>query len=62
MNNVELLDDVYKSYVILRNKMNSGEDITQSLHDLESSIYKKEDCLNQQIKMLKTELDRVSGL
>jgi hypothetical protein len=42
--------------------MNSGEDITQSLHDLESSIYKKEDSLNQQIQMLKTELDRVSGL
>ena len=62
MINVTLLDDVYKSYVNLRNNMNSGEEITQSLHDLESSIYKKEESLNQQIQMLRVEIDRLSGL
>lgn len=62
MIDVKLLDDVYKSYVTLRNNMNSGEDITQSLHDLESAIYKKEDSLNQQFQMLKTELERLRGL
>lgn len=62
MINVTLLDDVYKSYVNLRNNMNSGEEITQSLQDLESSIYKKEESLNQQIQMLRVEIDRLSGL
>lgn len=62
MVNVTLLDDVYKSYVNLRNNMNSGEEITQSLQDLESSIYKKEESLNQQIQMLRVEIDRLSSL
>lgn len=62
MVNVTLLNDVYKSYVTLRNNITSGEELTDSLRDLESSIYKKEESLNQQIQMLKTEIDRLSGL
>lgn len=62
MVNVTLLNDVYKSYVTLRNNITSGEELTDSLQDLESSIYKKEESLNQQIQMLKTEIDRLSGL
>lgn len=62
MVNVTLLNDVYKSYVTLRNNITSGEELTESLQDLESSIYKKEESLNQQIQMLKTEIDRLSGL
>jgi hypothetical protein len=62
MVNVTLLDDIYKSYVNLRNNMNSGEKITESLQDLESSIFKKEESLNQQIKMLKVEIERLSSL
>lgn len=62
MVNVTLLDDIYKSYVNLRNNMNSGEEITESLQDLESSIFKKEESLNQQIKMLKVEIERLSSL
>ncbi len=62
MVNVILLDDIYKSYVNLRNNMNSGEEITESLQDLESSIFKKEESLNQQIKMLKVEIERLSSL
>jgi hypothetical protein len=42
--------------------MNSGEKITESLQDLESSIFKKEESLNQQIKMLKVEIERLSSL
>lgn len=62
MVNVTLLNDVYKSYVTLRNNITSGEELTDSLQDLESSIYKREESLNQQIQMLKTEIDRLSGL
>lgn len=62
MVNVTLLNDVYKSYVTLRNNITSGDELTDSLRDLESSIYKKEESLNQQIQMLKTEIDRLSGL
>lgn len=62
MVNVTLLNDVYKSYVTLRNNITSGEELTESLQDLESSIYKREESLNQQIQMLKTEIDRLSGL
>jgi hypothetical protein len=62
MVNVILLDDIYKSYVNLRNKMNSDEEITESLQDLESSIFKKEESLNQQIRMLKVEIERLSSL
>lgn len=62
MVNVTLLNDVYKSYVTLRNNITSGAELTDSLQDLESSIYKKEESLNQQIQMLKTEIDRLSGL
>lgn len=62
MVNVTLLNDVYKSYVTLRNNITSGEELTDSLQDLESSIYKKEESLSQQIQMLKTEIDRLSGL
>lgn len=62
MVNVTLLNDVYKSYVTLRNNITSGDELTESLQDLESSIYKREESLNQQIQMLKTEIDRLSGL
>lgn len=62
MVNVTLLNDVYKSYVTLRNNITSGEELTDSLQDLESSIYKREESLNQQIQMLRTEIDRLSGL
>lgn len=62
MVNVTLLNDVYKSYVTLRNNITSGEELTDSLQDLESSIYKREESLNQQIQMLKTEIDRLSSL
>jgi hypothetical protein len=62
MVNVILLNDVYKSYVNLRNTLVSGESITESLQDLESTIHKREEALTQQIQMLKTEIDRLSGL
>lgn len=62
MVNVILLNDVYKSYVNLRNTIVSGESVTESLQDLESTIHKREESLNQQIQMLKTEIDRLSGL
>ena len=62
MVNVILLNDVYKSYVNLRNALVSGESVTESLQDLESSIHRREEALTQQIQMLKTEIDRLSGL
>lgn len=62
MVNVILLNDVYKSYVNLRNTIVSGESVTESLQDLESSIHRREEALTQQIQMLKTEIDRLSGL
>lgn len=62
MVNVILLNDVYKSYVNLRNTLVSGESVTESLQDLESSIHRREEALTQQIQMLKTEIDRLSGL
>ena len=62
MVNVILLNDVYKSYVNLRNALISGESVTESLQDLESTIHKREESLNQQIQMLKTEIERLSSL
>jgi len=62
MVNVILLNDVYKSYVNLRNTLVSGESVTESLQDLESTIHKREESLNQQIQMLKTEIERLSSL
>lgn len=62
MVNVTLLNDVYKSYVNLRNNINSGEDLMECLQDLETSIYKKEESLNQQLQMMKTEIERLSSL
>jgi chaperonin cofactor prefoldin len=62
MVNVILLNDVYKSYVNLRNTLVSGESVTDSLQDLESTIHKREESLNQQIQMLKTEIERLSSL
>jgi len=62
MVDLTLLNDVYKSYVTLRNKITSGEELTESLQDLESSIHKRDKSLTQQIQMLKTEIDRLSGL
>jgi len=62
MVNVILLNDVYKSYVNLRNALVSGESVTESLQDLESTIHKREESLNQQIQMLKTEIERLSSL
>jgi len=62
MVNVILLNDVYKSYVNLRNTLVSGESVTESLQDLESTIHRREETLTQQIQMLKTEIERLSSL